>query len=290
MRALPALALAMLLVGLVPPPPAAAQVPALPALPALPTHLVPTPYGPFEVLPLAWQRGSQTTIVSVPSGYANGGGYADGIASQSLVFHGRIGPSGGCIRDCQGPSTGWFRPATQSAFPPAGYVTEVSVYLDTAWAAAHPDVRFDWSSAIGNNEGSHLRDFVFNAGTDPAGQARFVVSASTNAFRGSSYPSNPDKQPVFLEASGWYALRHVFRDVGGVLVVDMTLRDASGAVVASWQRTAGDPIAGVGGALYGWFANEEVPDLAVDDSWWLPCLGPPEARAPAPVGVHVPAC
>jgi hypothetical protein len=36
-------------------------------------------------------------------------------------------------------------------FPAGGYFTQVDVYLDVAWAAVRPDVRFDWHSAIQDN-------------------------------------------------------------------------------------------------------------------------------------------
>src|SRR5207244_2046088 len=35
---------------------------------------------------------------------------------------------------------------------------------------------------------------------------------------------------------------------------------------ASWTIFSGDAMAGVGGNRYGWFANEEIPDLAIDNS------------------------
>ena len=68
-------------------------------------------------------------------------------------------------------------------FPTGGYVTSVDVYLDTDWAGAHPDWRFDFSSAINrSSDGTHLRDFVFNVGTSPVGASAFVFNSSTNAF------------------------------------------------------------------------------------------------------------
>ena len=52
---------------------------------------------------------------------------------------------------CSGPFSRWGKPAPDNpTFPAGGYMTEVDVYLDTVWAATHPDYRFDFTSAINN--------------------------------------------------------------------------------------------------------------------------------------------
>jgi hypothetical protein len=137
-------------------------------------------------------------------------------------------------------------------FPFAGYTTQVDIYLDVAWAATYPDVRFDWDSAIQDTAANFLSDFVFNAGTTPVaypGGPGFVIGASPNAFRGSTFPENPCpnpgvamppnvcRVPVLITTSGWYTFRHTFRDDGtGHLAVDLTILDSSGTTVpgAAW--------------------------------------------------------
>jgi len=155
----------------------------------------------------------------------------------------------------------------------------VSIYLDTGWAATHRDARFDFSSAISSSAGGFLRDFVFNAGTNLATDSSapgFYVGASTNAYRSSTFPQNPCpapsappnncRAPVHITTSGWYTFRHTFWDDGGSLAVDFDILNGTGGSVASWRIHPGDSMATVGGNRYGWFANEEIPDLAIDDS------------------------
>jgi hypothetical protein len=121
---------------------------------------------------------------------------------------------------------------------------------------------------------------VFNAGTnrpvvDP-GPPGFFVNASTNSFRSNAFPQNtcpapsapPNicRTPVHIEVSGWYTFRHTFRDGGGFLAVDMDILNGSGNSVAQWTIHPNDAIATVGGNRAGWFANEEIPELAIDNS------------------------
>jgi hypothetical protein len=220
----------------------------------------------FEENTDGWSNFGVGTVHREQSGYTNADGYADGVDSSEGDWHARL-RNGGCTVSCIGPFTGWGKDtASNSDFPEGGYRTAVDIYLDTGWAAANPDRRFDFSSGINNADGTHLRDFAFNAGTSPvADDGAFVVSASPNAGRADSYPSNPGRNPVSIEESGWYTFEHVFSDDGGVLSVEMAVRDAEGDVVGSWQL-GGDDMANVGGDRYGWFANQEIDDLAIDDS------------------------
>jgi hypothetical protein len=143
----------------------------------------------------------------------------------------------------------------------------VDVYLDTRWAANHFDQRFDWSSAINQPNGQHRRDFVFNVGTEPTG---FVISGSNNGNRCGAFPANPGRFPVHVVASGWYTFEHSFTGVtGGPLVVNMTLiNKTTNAVVGTWMLTDPSDIIGatVGGNRYGWFVQNEIDDLAIDNS------------------------
>jgi len=159
-----------------------------------------------------------------------------------------------------------------SMFPLGGYTTRVDVYLDVAWAVApgHLDKRFDWSSAINTPAGVHRRDFVFNVGTDALG---FVMTAGNNANRCNSFPANPGHAPVVhITQSGWYTFEHTFTGVpGGQLTVTMRLIDqATNLPVpgAIWVLMPPGDIIGVtvGGNRYGWFAQNEIDQLAIDNS------------------------
>lgn len=168
------------------------------------------------------------------------------------------------------------------------YYTSVDIFLDVnaGWAN---DTRSNFSSAINNSSGNHLRDFVFNFGfyNDDsgagAGTNRFVFSASPNAGRTNSYPKNPGRDPISIATSGWYTLQHHFYDDAGVLAVDMSIFNTSNDLIHKW--TLSDPsdlISGVGGNRYGWFASNEFNLLAFDNS--LLNLGSPPSPGPgAPV-------
>jgi hypothetical protein len=251
------------------------------ALPVL-ADAPPGPYANgFETNTSGWfdsTNGWTGTIAREASGYTNGG-YASGIPSATGGWHARLtgDPCAAPVAPCVGPNTRWG--GYDDTFPIGGYRTYVAIFLDTGWAATHPDARFDFSSSINNAAGTFLRDFVFNAGTNLAtdtSAAGFYVGASTNAFRSSTFPQNPCpapsappntcRAPAHITTSGWYTFRHTFRNDGGFLAVDMDIFSSGGGSVASWTIRPGDAMATVGGNRYGWFANEEIPELPIDDS------------------------
>jgi hypothetical protein len=241
-----------------------------PALAAAPPG---TYFQGFERDTSGWFPGGDRGIVRKPSGYVNGG-YASGVPSASGRWHARLPethPLTPCVRSCDGPFTRWG--GYSATFPPGGYLTQLDIYMDVAWAGTHPDTRFDWISAINNNTGGFLRDFVFNVGTTPTG---FIVQSSTNSTRSGanpyvpcpspSTPPNVCRPPATISASGWYTFRHTFRDSAGTLAIDFDiLRQDTGTPTAHWTIFA-DPMSAVGGNRYGWFSNEEIPDLAIDNA------------------------
>jgi hypothetical protein len=243
-----------------------------------------SPPGPyfngFETNTSSWfdsSNGGNGSISRQPSGYTSG--YANGISSATDAWHARIS-SDPCIppaTNCTGPFTRWGGYA--QTFPTGGYRTQVAIYLDVTWATAHADARFDFSSAINTSTGVFLRDFVFNAGTNPAGDSSspgFYVNASTNATRSGAFPENPCpnpsappntcRVPVHITKSDWYTFRQTFYDDGGQLAVQFDIFNSNGGSEASWTIHSGDSMSTVGGNRYGWFVNEEIPDLAIDDS------------------------
>jgi hypothetical protein len=242
----------------------------------------PGPYfNGFETDTSSWfdlSNGGTGTLTQQQSGYTNSGGYADGEDSATGDWHARItgDPCSPPVTNCDGPFTRWGGYA--QTFPTGGYRTQVAIYLDVSWAATHPDARFDFSSAINKAAGAFLRDFVFNAGTNPTGDSSapgFYINASTNATRSGAYPENPCpaptppntcRGPAHLTKSGWYTFRHTFYDDGGFLAVDFDIFNSNGGSEAHWTIHSGDAMATVGGNRYGWFVNEEIPDLAIDDS------------------------
>src|SRR5687768_6534519 len=235
----------------------------------------PGPYfNGFEQNTAGWFANSGGTIRREASFYSNGGGYADGINSATGSYHARLGidPNPSTCGSGAGPQPVFTGPVTDwggysSIFPTGGYQTRVDVYLDVAWASAHLDKRFDWSSAINNTSGTHRRDFVFNVGTEPTG---FVISGSNNATRCGANPANPARTPTHITQPGWYTFEHTFAGVpGGPLTVILrVIQKSTAAVLGTWVLTDPSDIIDVtvGGNRYGWFVQNEIDDLAIDNS------------------------
>ena len=235
----------------------------------------PGPYfNGFEQNTAGWSNFGGGTIRREPSGYSNSGGYASGIPSASGAWHARLRKDtnpdsctfgGGTADIYTGPNTNWG--GYSSIFPTGGYTTRVDIYLDTQWAATHPDQRFDWSSAINNTSGQHRRDFVFNVGTEPSG---FVISGSNNATRCGANPADPLRTPVPVTTPGWYTFEHAFTGApGGPLVVELrVIHKDSNVTLGTWTLADPTDIIGttVGGNRYGWFVQNEIDDLAIDNS------------------------
>lgn len=237
----------------------------------------------FEADTEHWYTHRDGTIHREASGYASD--YASGITSSSGNWHARLrNPQGkGCVPPlneetrCGGTYTPWGRPPVPNPdWPPDGYYTRVDIYLDADWARDNADRRFDFSSAINQaGDGAHLRDFLFNAGTSQDGSGVWIIGTGLRHSRAHADPSNPCpdpsdgrnacRKPATVDQSGWYTFKHIFRSDQGDLAVDMQILDSSGTVIADW--TIFDiPMEGVGGEHYGWFANQEVFDLAIDNS------------------------
>jgi len=165
--------------------------------------------------------------------------------------------------------------------------------------------RFDYSSAINkstlgpadpNDPNSplvpqHLRDFGFVVGTgQPGGPCTdddgWVVNAQTNVNRNSAYPDDLTKAPVCISEDGWYTFMHTFSDVNGFLNVLMEIIpvDTSTVLDAQWNIVA-DPIEDVGCNRYGWFSNQEIAGLPIDNaSMTGGCVQVPEVGRITPTG------
>lgn len=238
----------------------------------------PGPYfNGFEKNTNGWFGVAGSTITRTAS--VAGSSYANGIQSSSGNWHARLGvgsdtrcdngtPTG--LPQFPGPFTDWG--GSSSTFPTGGYKTSVDIYLDAVWARqlTHQDQRFDWSSAISDTSGNPRRDFVFNVGTDPLG---FVITGGNNANRcgADPYSVDPSHAPrVSITQSGWYTFQHSFTaTASGVLTVTMTLTQKStGTVEGTWVRSDPSDVVGVtvGGDAYGWFVQNEIDQLAIDNS------------------------
>src|SRR5262245_24095045 len=232
-----------------------------PALELLEDRAVPAAgfFQGFELDAAGWNA-----VVGVASG-------THGVTSRTGNFHGEV---------AQGSSAyTWFGPSKEAGytatFPQGGFTTSVDVYFDpTGLAAATTanDTRFDYSVAINDAAGNHRRDFAVNAGyyNDAGAGPRFVISASNDAGLGSSYPKNPDRDPFAITTRRWYSMQNRVFDRGNcVLAVELSVKDASGATLHTWTLSNATDIIGstVGGNRYGLFATQELPSLAIENSF-----------------------
>ena len=187
------------------------------------------------------------------------------------------------------PSLGANSPFTQlggySSTFGSGFTASLDVYLDPDWADGQG---FDYSVAVNNQSGTHLRDFMFHVGV-VAGD--LLVNASNNTDR--SFNSfkllNENGGDYYTVATaGWYTLQQVFYEIGGILTVDLNLLDDGGSTLHTITRsTATDDIATtVGGNRYGWFTYNNIEGLAVDNTV-LSTTDVPEPSALGLLGVGV---
>jgi hypothetical protein len=239
-------------------------------------------YGPCDGV-------SNGTITRTMSGSA--AAYASGISAASGNWYARVTgapdpmdsactPADNSAGECFGPYTDYDAGTNASTFPTNGFTTTLDIYLDTSFAVSHPDIRFDWDTAMNDNNGNFLQDYAFNAGTSPVGSPEWFVNAATNAGRGSSFPENtcpsPSSPPnscrafAVISSSGWYRFAHRFYAASdGDLAVEMSIvSETTGNLVpgADWTIDSGTPISGVGGPSAGYFPNEEISGLPIDNS------------------------
>jgi len=168
------------------------------------------------------------------------------------------------------PSLGALSPYTRfdgySSTFGGGYRASLDVYLDTGWSN---EQGFDYSVAANGSDGNHQRDFIWHVGVV---DGNLLVNASNNSdysFNAFKLENENSGTNFTISASDWYTLEHVFRDDGGLLAVDMNLRDSNGDLLYSVTRgpAAADTIpAEVGGNRYGWFTYNNIDGLAIDNT------------------------
>lgn len=148
--------------------------------------------------------------------------------------------------------------------------------------------RFTWTVGLNDPSGNFHRDYVFQVGTapDPSGSfpasacpSGYIINAQYNSFRSGGNPYQGFETKCLPE-SGWYTFKEVFTNDGADhlqvawSIADLVgnthlCKDTSGTTVdCTWSRTLADqdPISSIGCPSYGWLANEEINDLAVDNT------------------------
>jgi autotransporter-associated beta strand protein len=158
------------------------------------------------------------------------------------------------------PATANVGPLTRfngnSATFGSGYTTQVDVYIDPAWAGTANGTGFDFSSAISDQSGNFLRDFIFHVFKDTGGTMYLAANNNSDYKPDPSYASIVNK--LAITTPGWYTLQNTFHAMGsGVLTCDMSVYDSSGNLLFVENRVSPlDVVATqVGGNNYGWFVN-----------------------------------
>ena len=208
---------------------------------------------------------------------------------------------GGPTVKCSGPRTKW---GGYGSTWYGGWTTQVDIFLDAEYAQLNPDtstgnldligdptnaeqkgMRFDFSSAVNNAEGNFMRDFGFSVATgpDPAPVDEnpvpcadgWIATAGNNVNRSGANTYNHAFDPQCIHGSGWYTFKHTFYADGNNLKALMKIIDVDTAnVVADWIITSGDlivspdgdPSKSVGCNRYGWFSNQEIFGLPIDNA------------------------
>jgi len=224
----------------------------------------------FETDASGWTGATRVASTTNAIISASGSWHAE-VANGAFTRWGGYGGIPGCSIGCAAP------------FPQNGYVTSIDIYLEAESITRANDTRFDFSSAVNDPAGNHRRDFVFNAGfyndaVAPGTGPRFVISASNNAGRDSSFPRNPGRDPFTIIDDGWYTFQHKFLDNGlGVLTVELTIKDAAGVTLHTWNLSDPTDVINttVGSNRYGFFAQQELTPLAIDNSSRVDILSQP---------------
>ncbi|MCB0597479.1 MAG: HYR domain-containing protein [Lewinellaceae bacterium] len=212
-------------------------------------------------------------------GFAMGGDdwNANGSNVTREVSGANSGASGASITSADGAAHAAVAPASAgAAFTRLGgysssfgngFRTSLDVYLDLADPAVAADTYgWDLSSAVSDPAGAHRRDFIFHTASNASGEILVAGSNNTNFTRRNDLASI---NHYTVTTSGWYTFEWIFRDAGGgVLAVDLNLKDAAGTIL--WTETRSDPsdIIGstVGGNRYIWFTFTETSYLPIDNT------------------------
>ncbi len=188
----------------------------------------------------------------------------DGVTSKSGAAHARI-DSASLPASPDAYSGAYTRLGGYGSNFANGFIASQDVYINLADpAVAASTYGFDLDTAASNNAGGFLRDFIFHTAGQPGS---VLVGADNN----SSFARRNDLGSInhyAITSTGWYTFEWNFHNVGGVLAVDMNLRDASGTLL--WTEVRSDPsdlIASVvGGNRYMWFTFIAADELHIDNT------------------------
>lgn len=221
----------------------------LAATPALAVNPVVWDQG-FEIEKSGWfdsTNGGYGTATRVPSN-------TNGITSASGAFHAEMSNYTG--------SAPFSRFDGYRSIWPGTWIAEIDVYLDPAWNSGSG---FDYSVAANGSDNAHQRDFIFHVTKDTS-TGELMIAGSNNT----NFGVREDLENInhfTITQSGWYKLRHTFRDNVGFLAVDLQLVDMSDNILWTETRSSTeDAMSEIGGNRYSWFTViSEGLNLAVDN-------------------------
>jgi len=148
-----------------------------------------------------------------------------------------------------------------------GFKTSQDVYMNLNDPAVLANTYgWDLSTAASGTDGNHRRDFIFHTASNATGTIDVAADNNSNFTRVTNLPTYPNHATI--TSSGWYTFEWNFRNVGGVLAVEMIMRDAGGAQLFSETRSDPSDLIPtvVGGNRYMWFTFLEVAHLAIDNT------------------------
>jgi Ca2+-binding RTX toxin-like protein len=203
-------------------------------------------------------EGSLERVVSGTLGIEAGEGNYYAIAKETDLSEEDPGATGPFTR-FDGFSSDWR----------GDWTAQIMVYLDPeAWEGGEG---FTYIQAAQGSDNQHQRDFTYQVVQDDSEDGLFIGIETGATF---PLPDDLDPENAYeVTQAGWYILEHHFQDVGGVLEVDMNIRDQDGDLLASGTLSnSEDQIPSeVGQNRYNWFYNIDVPEgIAIDGSrMWL---------------------
>jgi hypothetical protein len=213
--------------------------------------------------------GNYGTISVVKSTSINYGGYASAVpgpggqkkyARVSGGQDGGVPTVNGCSipgnENCSGPYTKFGSTVHHTMFPTGGFSTSIKIYIDAAWAGAHPGNVVDWDVSLRDSSGNFLQDNAFNLCTTAAGGGGFYLSTSSGAGGCSTGPTE-------ITTSGWYTFNLGFSSIGGTVWDNYSVLDSTNASVFTQAVNTGNATSSVGGPDYGWLPDEDVLGLPI---------------------------
>jgi hypothetical protein len=154
----------------------------------------------------------------------------------------------------------------------SGNLADLTAPTGNGTNPAYFGTRFDFTSAI-NKAGDagpngHLRDFGFNVSTGTLDDncGGFVINGTTNVTRTGANPNVASTRQCIAQ-TGWYTFKHTFSHGSSYLDVLMQVIPQGGNTDhASWDITGIDANGTYGCNRYGWFADQEIYGLPIDNA------------------------